>query len=117
MKSVNTTTLYRPTGPKEFELVKESGFSKWPPRLPEQPYFYPVTNEKYAENITRKWNVKEYGSGYVLKFYINTEFIKKYEIQTVGADYHKEWWISAGDLSELNENILGKIMVVAKWLD
>jgi len=41
-------TLHRPTGPKELELVRESGFTKWPPRFPEQPIFYPVTNEGYA---------------------------------------------------------------------
>ena len=44
----NIITLYRPTGPRELELVKQSGFKRWPPRLPEQPIFYPVTNEAYA---------------------------------------------------------------------
>jgi hypothetical protein len=33
-------TLYRPTGPKELELVSASGYRRWPPRLPEQPIFY-----------------------------------------------------------------------------
>ncbi|BCL34253.1 hypothetical protein [Nostoc sp. MS1] len=40
-----TVTLYRPTGPKELALVEQSGYTKWPPRLAEQPIFYPVTNE------------------------------------------------------------------------
>ena len=42
------TTLYRPTGETELALVAESGFRSWPPRLPEQPIFYPVANEEYA---------------------------------------------------------------------
>ncbi len=53
-----TTTLWRPTGPVELELVRESGWRAWPPRLPEQPIFYPVLNESYAVKIARDWNVK-----------------------------------------------------------
>ena len=40
--------LYRPTGPKELALVAASRWKRWPPRRPEQPSFYPVTNEAYA---------------------------------------------------------------------
>jgi hypothetical protein len=36
-------TMYRPVGPKELKLLAGSGFRRWPPRLPEQPIFYPVT--------------------------------------------------------------------------
>jgi hypothetical protein len=55
--------LYRPTGPKEMELVKQSGFTHWPPRLPEQPIFYAVTNEEYATQIASHWNVSDSGAG------------------------------------------------------
>ena len=50
-----TITLYRPTGPKEWKLVQDSGCKGWPPWLPEQPIFYPVTNEQYAIEIARDW--------------------------------------------------------------
>ena len=43
-----TITLYRPVGPKELELIRESGWRRFPPRLPEQPIFYPVVQEEYA---------------------------------------------------------------------
>ena len=43
-----TVTLYHPVGPQELALIEASGFRRFPPRLPEQPIFYPVTNEKYA---------------------------------------------------------------------
>ncbi|MDQ3711150.1 MAG: hypothetical protein M3388_02900 [Acidobacteriota bacterium] len=36
--------LYRPVGLKELELIYDSGFSEFPPRLPHQPFFYPVLN-------------------------------------------------------------------------
>ena len=64
--------LYRPVGSKELELIKQSGYTKYPPRLPEQPIFYPVLNEKYANEITMKWNVRYCSSqkGYVTKFEI-----------------------------------------------
>ena len=41
--------FYRPTGPEEYQLVVDSGFEEWPPRLEGQPIFYPVTNEPMPE--------------------------------------------------------------------
>lgn len=110
-----TVVLYRPTGPKELQLVKESGYKKWPPRLPEQPIFYPVTNEQYAKEIASEWNVKNSGCGYVCRFKVRSEFIDKYEIHQVGASHHKEWWIPAEDLETLNQNIVGEIEVIAEF--
>jgi len=63
----NIVTLFRPSGPEELRLVEQSGFRQWPPRLPEQPIFYPVTNEKYAKEIAIKWNIKDSDVGYVTK--------------------------------------------------
>ena len=68
MMSDETIRLYRPTGPKELALVAESGYKLWPPRLPEQPIFYPVTNEAYAVQIAHEWNVKHDGAGFVTRF-------------------------------------------------
>ena len=50
--------LYRPVGPKELTLIAASGYREFPPRLPEQPIFYPVTNEEYARHIAEQWNVR-----------------------------------------------------------
>ncbi len=111
-----TVTLYRPTGPKELELVKESGFKRWPPRLPEQPIFYPVTNEEYAIEIASKWNVKESGAGYVTCFEVNKSFMDRYEIHKVGGSNNTEWWIPAEDLEELNDNIVGEIKIISSYV-
>lgn len=48
-----TVTLYRPVGPEELKLIEASGWKSFPPRLPEQLIFYPVTNEEYAIQIVR----------------------------------------------------------------
>jgi hypothetical protein len=48
--------------------VEASGRREWPPRLPEQPIFYPVLDQEYATMIARDWNGKESGSGYVTRF-------------------------------------------------
>jgi len=110
-----TIILYRPTGPNELVLVAESGYKRWPPRLPEQSIFYPVTNEKYAQEITTKWNVKDSGVGYVTRFRVRKKFMDKYDIQTVGASYHTEWWIPAEELEKLNDNIVGLIEVIGEY--
>lgn len=108
-------TLYRPTGPRELELVKQSGFKRWPPRLREQPIFYPVTNERYATEIATKWNVRDKGVGYVTRFKVKKSFMDKYQIQQVGNFYHTEWWIPAEELEELNDNIIGLIEVIGQY--
>src|SRR5215471_6487911 len=45
--------LWRPVGLAEMGLVFDSGMRRFPPRLPEQPIFYPVLAESYASAIAR----------------------------------------------------------------
>ena len=76
--------LYRPVGQAEYELIEQSGFKQFPPRLPEQPIFYPVLNEKYASEIASKWNTADKNSGfvgYVLKFEVDDEYVEKFKVQ------------------------------------
>jgi hypothetical protein len=114
----DSTTLYRPVGEKELELIRASGFCSFPPRLPEQPIFYPVLSEEYATQIARDWNTKDERSGfvgYVLRFAVRTEFLSRYEIHVVGSSMHREYWIPAGDLPEVNAKIVGDIEVVSEF--
>ena len=113
---IPTVVLFRPTGPKELALVAESGFQRWPPRLPDQPIFYPVTNEPYAIEIARDWNVPASGQGFVTRFEVRKHFMDRYAVHQVGAGRHTEWWIPAEELPELNEHIVGRI-VVTRWFD
>ena len=107
--------LFRPVGPKELELIRQSDYKAFPPRLPEQPIFYPVLNEEYATKIARDWNVKASGSGYVARFEVNADYLSRYEVQTVGSRIHQEYWIPAEELDEFNSNIVGKIEVIAEF--
>jgi hypothetical protein len=110
-----TITLFRPTGPSELELVRATGFTRWPPRLPDQPIFYPVTNEEYAAQIARDWNVKASGSGFVTRFQVRKAFMERYSVERVGGAEHTEWWVPAEDLEELNDNIVGTIDVIREF--
>jgi hypothetical protein len=115
---MDSTTLYRPVGQREFELVRASGFRAFPPRLPEQPIFYPVLSEEYATQIARDWNTKDERSdfaGYVLRFAVRTEFIDGYEVRVVGSSKHLEYWIPASELPMLNANIVGLIEVILEF--
>ncbi len=112
------TTLYRPVGATEMELIRASGFREFPPRLPEQPIFYPVLTEAYATQIARDWNTKDERSGYagfVLRFQIRTDFLRHYEVRTAGSSDHREYWIPSADLRRFNENIAGPIELVAEF--
>ena len=107
-----TVTLYRPTGPKELAKLEENNFTAWPPRLPDQPIFYPVMNQAYAEQIATEWNIRDSGSGYVTRFEVDRNFLKPYPRKIVGGKQHEELWIPAEDLDQLNKHIAGKIDVI-----
>lgn len=112
---MSTVTLYRPVGPKELELIAASGWRAFPPRLPEQPIFYPVMNEEYAIKIARDWNVVANGSGVVTRFAVDAVFLSRYPIQTVGASVHQELWVPAEELEEFNRHIIGLIEAIAEF--
>jgi hypothetical protein len=111
-------TLFRPVGAAELELVRQSGFTAFPPRLPSQPIFYPVLEEAYATQIARDWNTQDARSGhagFVLRFGVRSEFLSRYTVHQAGSKLHREYWIPAEDLAEFNQNIVGKIEVVSKF--
>jgi hypothetical protein len=51
---MESVVLWRPVGPNELTLIRQSGMRASPPRLPEQPIFYPVLSEAYARKIARE---------------------------------------------------------------
>src|SRR5919206_2718265 len=111
MGDTQTTVLYRPVGKNELVLIRESGYTRFPPRLPEQPIFYPVLNEEYATQIACNWNARHNRDkvGYVTRFRVRKEFLERYEVQTVGGSELQEYWIPAEELEEFNRNIIGEI--------
>ena len=111
-----TTTLFRPTGQKELALIAATGFRAFPPRLPEQPIFYPVTTFSYAEQIARDWNARDGEKGFVTRFSLPASFLQKYQTKIVGSSAHEEYWIPAEDLPLLNAAIIGLIDVVAEFV-
>jgi hypothetical protein len=111
----DTKTLFRPVGPQELELIRQSGMRAFPPRLPDQPIFYPVLTEDYAVKIARDWNVPASGAGYVTRFAVLTAFLDRYAVREVGGAAHLEYWIPADDLPAFNAAIVGPIEIVAEF--
>jgi hypothetical protein len=87
----------------------------FPPRLPEQPIFYPVLSEEYAVKIARDWNVPASGSGYVTRFDVRRNFLDNYSVERAGGSAHLEYWIPAEEMNAFNEAIVGEIEVVAEF--
>jgi hypothetical protein len=112
-----SVTLYRPVGTKELQLIEASGWKAFPPRLPEQPIFYPVTNEGYARQIAREWNTKhnEDKRGYVVRFAVRGDVADRYERRIVGGREHEELWVPAEDLTAFNDAIDGRIELIAEY--
>lgn len=105
--------LYRPTGLKELELLYQSGMTAWPPRLPDQPIFYPVLNQDYATQIARDWNTKyDAFAGFVTQFEVDDYYVSKFKVEQVGGKEHLELWVPAEKLEESNQHITSKIKVL-----
>ncbi|AYD01055.1 hypothetical protein NCHU2750_16660 [Neorhizobium sp. NCHU2750] len=83
----------------------------FPPRLPDQPIFYPVLSEDYAIRIARDWNVGRDGAGYVTRFEVLTSFLDGFAAQEAGGKALREYWIPAEELENFNAAIVGEIVV------
>jgi hypothetical protein len=113
----DSLVLFRPVGQQELDLIERTRFAAFPPRLPEQPFFYPVITEEYAIQIARDWKAKynQPKCGYVTRFRVRKSFINRYEVKVVGGAQHQEYWIPAEQLEELNQNLVGEIEVIAQF--
>jgi len=85
------------------KLVASTQYTSFPPRLPDQPIFYPVMNFEYAEQIARDWNTKSNSfAGFVTQFEIDGEYAKQFPVQVVGGRQNEELWVPAEELEEFN---------------
>ena len=109
---MKTTVLYRPVGRLELALIEQSGMKAFPPRLPDQPIFYPVLNEGYAIQIARDWNVPASGSGFVTRFHVDALYLAKFTEECVGSKVHRELWVPAEELAKFNQHIIGQIEII-----
>jgi len=107
--------LYRTTGPAELELVRRSGWTRFPPRLPHQPIFYAVLDYPYAVEIAGQWNAKESGEGHILRFEVGEAFLSAYILAAVGGKTRREYWIPAEDMDKLNGALAGPIELITSF--
>lgn len=110
-----TTTLYRPVGDDELALIEQSGFTRFPERLPEQPIFYPVLSEAYAERIAGEWNARDGRRGHVTRFAVRSDFLRRYPAHAVGGEELRELWVPADELEEFCAQIVGPIEVIGTF--
>jgi hypothetical protein len=104
--------LFRPVGLEELRLIYDAGLRAFPPRLPEQPIFYPVLNEQYARQIAVEWDTTS-GSraGFVTRFDVRDAYVAQFERRIVGSRVHEELWVPAEELPRFNAQIRGTIAV------
>ena len=108
--------LHRPVGLEELRLIAEADYGAFPPRLPEQPIFYPVLDFEYAEMIARDWNTNSHSyAGFVTRFEIDDDYAGQFEVHTVGSGICQELWAPAEELERCNAHIVGKITVEAAY--
>jgi hypothetical protein len=118
MSTAELRTLYRPVGLREMERILEVDARRFPPRHKEQPIFYPVLVQEYAEQIARQWNTKDRRSGFagfVTRFELNAAYAARFEEHVVGAAIHRELWVPAEELDEFNDHIAQPIAMIAAY--
>ncbi len=111
-------TFYRPVGLAEMVKILESDATQFPPRLPEQPIFYPVLEREYAEQIAERWNAPAADSGhagFVTECKLDAKYAAQFNVHLVGSALHRELWVPAEQLEEFNHHIVGPIAVVGAY--
>ena len=108
------TILFHALGSDELELIKRSGWTQFPSRSREEPLFYPILTEEYATQVAKEAYVEVDGVGWVIKSAVSTDFVRKYDVQQIGASYQREYWIPAAELADLNRHLVGPIEVLAE---
>jgi hypothetical protein len=86
--------------------------------FPSSPSSIQWSPRSYAEQIARDWNKRDAKSGFVghvLQFQVRTDYLEKFPVQKAGAREHLEYWIPAEQMSQFNQNIVGKIEVIAEY--
>src|SRR5262245_8859814 len=118
MSSAETVVLFRPVGQKELDLIRESGWKRFPSRLAGQPIFYPVLTEDYAISIARDWNTKDTNSGYVgyvVRFRVRKPYLDRHEVHEAGGKKCREYWIAAEEIGDFNDNIVENIELIHEF--
>jgi hypothetical protein len=117
--SDETTLLYRPVGKEELAQIADSGWKAFPPRSADQPIFYPMASEEFAQRVAREWSTRDPRCGYVgyvVRYRVKTAFLKRFEFRAVGSK-EVEYWVPAKDLATFNANIVGEIECVGEYRD
>ena len=70
---------------------------------------------RYWCQIAEWWNARDGKRGYVTRFEIETDFLARYPVQTVGSHIHQELWVPAEELDDFNAHIVGPIEVIAEF--
>jgi hypothetical protein len=52
-----------------------------------------VTNLAYARQISKEWNVPAKGIGHVVRFDIESDYLRRFAVQNVGGAIHDELWV------------------------
>jgi len=101
MTAPEVVTLWRPVGPEELKLIEETDWKAFPPRLSEQPIFYPVTTEEYAEKMRatgmsgRADRAMSHGSKFVRTTWTNTRSSSQVAKRTRNTGFQPRSWASS----------------------
>jgi hypothetical protein len=53
--------------------------------------------------------------GYVTRFVVDSAYLSRFRVETVGSSAHRELWVPAEELDELNRHIVGRIEVIGEF--
>lgn len=112
--------LFRPTGLKEAQLVRDAGWQAGPPRSPDQPVFCPVTTRARADRIARDWNSARPALdlwGFGTRFEICAGRAGIYPLQQEGGRAHRELWAQVEKAGAFNAGLVTTIKVIGAFRD
>lgn len=98
---IEVSILYKPVGQQEMELIGSEGF-EWIP----SDFSNPFQSEERAKKIAERWNEEDGRPSFVVRFYVEIDFVNKLQIED------EEYKIPDEEWENLNNAIVGAIEVI-----
>ena len=114
---MSTLTIYRAISLQELEMIEASGFTRFPPRLPDQPVLCLSLQFAHAEQLARDWIARFCvpPAGFVTQCDVVLEFLKNYRTEPVEGTAFREYQIPSDDVLRFNNSIVGQIEIAAEF--
>lgn len=116
-QNIELLELYLPVNPEQMRWCREGRMRRIQTELPSQPFLFLKLNRKHAEAAARHDVARRYGTAYVLRLRIDTQFLNQCERSSIAYDEHTEYKIPQHRTASLHWHLQSPAEVMSVYWD